>query len=168
MENYIGRLLDNRYEILEDHRRQAGWQLYIKALDHRLNRDVAVKILKKEFSRNPDIRSRSPLESQRRCHADAPEYRQRLRRARAGDVDYIVMELIEGITLKQYLEKQGRLNLAETLYFAVQIAQALVHAHSARHYPSRHQAAERYHPEGRQHQGRRFRHCPYRFGAGAR
>ena len=63
MENYLGRLLDNRYEILEVIG-TGGMAVVYKALDHRLNRLVAVKILKDEFSRNQEFRRRFHAESQ--------------------------------------------------------------------------------------------------------
>ena len=129
MENYLGRLLDNRYEILEVIG-TGGMAVVYKALDHRLNRLVAVKILKDEFSRNQEFRRRFHAESQAVAMLSHPNIVSVYDVSRSGDVDYIVMELIEGITLKQYLEKKGCLNWRETLHFAMQIAKALEHAHS--------------------------------------
>ena len=129
MENYIGRLLDNRYEILEVIG-TGGMAVVYKALDHRLNRLVAVKILKDEFSRNQEFRRRLHAESQAVAMLSHPNIVSVYDVSRSGDADYIVMELIEGITLKQYLEKKGCLNWRETLHFAMQIAKALEHAHS--------------------------------------
>ena len=129
MENYLGRLLDNRYEILEVIG-TGGMAVVYKALDHRLNRLVAVKILKDEFSRNQEFRRRFHAESQAVAMLSHPNIVSVYDVSRSGDVDYIVMELIEGITLKQYLEKKGCLDWRETLHFAMQIAKALEHAHS--------------------------------------
>ena len=129
MENYLGRLLDNRYEILEVIG-TGGMAVVYKALDHRLNRLGAVKILKDEFSRNQEFRRRFHAESQAVAMLSHPNIVSVYDVSRSGDVDYIVMELIEGITLKQYLEKKGCLNWRETLHFAMQIAKALEHAHS--------------------------------------
>ena len=129
MENYLGRLLDNRYEILEVIG-TGGMAVVYKALDHRLNRLVAGKILKDEFSRNQEFRRRFHAESQAVAMLSHPNIVSVYDVSRSGDVDYIVMELIEGITLKQYLEKKGCLNWRETLHFAMQIAKALEHAHS--------------------------------------
>ena len=129
MENYLGRLLDNRYEILEVIG-TGGMAVVYKALDHRLNRLVAVKILKDEFSRNQEFRRRFHAESQAVAMLSHPNIVSVYDVSRSGDVDYIVMELIDGITLKQYLEKKGCLNWRETLHFAMQIAKALEHAHS--------------------------------------
>ena len=129
MDNYIGRLLDNRYEILEVIG-SGGMAVVYKALCHRLNRLVAIKILKDEFSRDQEFRRRFHAESQAVAMLSHPNIVSVYDVSRSGDVDYIVMELIEGITLKQYLEKKGRLNWRETLHFAMQIAKALEHAHS--------------------------------------
>ena len=129
MENYIGRLLDNRYEILEPIG-AGGMAVVYKALDHRLNRLVAVKILKDDFSRNQEFRRRFHAESQAVAMLSHPNIVSVYDVSRTGDIDYIVMELIEGITLKQYLERKGNLNWRETLHFSMQIAKALEHAHS--------------------------------------
>ncbi len=129
MDNYIGRLLDNRYEILEVIG-TGGMAVVYKALCHRLNRLVAIKILKDEFSRDQEFRRRFHAESQAVAMLSHPNIVSVYDVSRSGDVDYIVMELIEGITLKQYLEKKGTLNWRETLHFSMQIAKALEHAHS--------------------------------------
>ena len=129
MENYIGRLLDNRYEILEIIG-NGGMAVVYKALDHRLNRLVAIKILKDDFSRNQEFRRRFHAESQAVAMLSHPNIVSVYDVSRSGDADYIVMELIEGISLKEYLEKKGALNWRETLHFSMQIAKALDHAHS--------------------------------------
>lgn len=129
MENYIGRLLDNRYEILEVIG-TGGMAVVYKALDHRLNRLVAVKILKDDLSRNQEFRRRFHAESQAVAMLSHPNIVSVYDVSRSGDADYIVMELIEGISLKQYLEKKINLNWRETLHFSIQIAKALDHAHS--------------------------------------
>lgn len=128
MENYIGRLLDSRYEIL-DVIGTGGMAVVYRALDHRLNRLVAVKILKDELSRNQEFRRRFHAESQAVAMLSHPNIVSVYDVSRSGDADYIVMELIEGITLKQYLEKKLNLNWRETLHFSMQIAKALEHAH---------------------------------------
>lgn len=129
MESYIGRLLDSRYEILEVIG-TGGMAVVYKALDHRLNRLVAVKILKDDFSRNQEFRRRFHAESQAVAMLSHPNIVSVYDVSRTGDTDYIVMELIEGITLKQYLEQKYTLNWRETLHFSMQIAKALDHAHS--------------------------------------
>ena len=113
MENYIGRLLDSRYEIL-DVIGTGGMAVVYRALDHRLNRLVAVKILKDELSRNQEFRRRFHAESQAVAMLSHQNIVSVYDVSRSGDADYIVMELIEGITLKQYLEKKISLNWRET------------------------------------------------------
>ncbi len=129
MESYIGRLLDNRYEILEVIG-TGGMAVVYRALDHRLNRPVAIKILKDELSRNEEFRRRFQAESQAVAMVSHPNIVGVYDVSTATSADYIVMELIEGITLKQYLERKGSLNWRETLHFSMQIAKALEHAHS--------------------------------------
>lgn len=129
MESYIGRLLDNRYEIIEVIG-TGGMAVVYKALDHRLNRPVAIKILKDELSRNQDFRRRFHAESQAVAMVSHPNIVAVYDVSSSADADYIVMELIEGITLKQYLERKGTLNWRETLHFSMQIVKALEHAHS--------------------------------------
>ncbi len=129
MDRYIGRLLDNRYEILEVIG-SGGMSVVYKARCHRLNRLVAVKILKDENSEDEDFRRRFHAESQAVAMLSHPNIVSVYDVSTTEDADYIVMELIEGITLKQYMQKKGVLNWKETLHFATQIAKALEHAHS--------------------------------------
>lgn len=129
MESYIGRLLDNRYEILEVIG-TGGMAVVYRTLDHRLNRPVALKILKDDLSRNQEFRRRFHAESQAVAMVSHPNIVSVYDVSRTGETDYIVMELIEGISLKQYLERKGNLNWRETLHFSIQIAKALEHAHS--------------------------------------
>ena len=109
MENYIGRLLDNRYEIVEMIG-VGGMAVVYKALDHRLNRLVAVKVLKDEFTKNEEFHRRFHTESQAVAMLSHPNIVSVYDVSRAADADFIVMELIEGITLKQYLQKKTSLN----------------------------------------------------------
>ncbi len=131
MENdkYIGKLLDGRYEILEVIG-NGGMAVVYKARCHRLNRMVAIKILKDEFSQDEDFRRRFHAESQAVAMLSHPNIVSVYDVSSSQDSDYIVMELIDGITLKYYMEKKGVLNWKETLHFAMQIAKALEHAHS--------------------------------------
>ena len=131
MENdkYIGRMLDNRYEILEVIG-TGGMAVVYKARCHRLNRLVAVKILKDDNLDDEDFRRRFHAESQAVAMLSHPNIVSVYDVSTSLMADYIVMELIEGITLKQYMEKKGVLNWKETLHFAMQIAKALEHAHS--------------------------------------
>ena len=130
MENdkYIGRLLDGRYEILEPIG-LGGMAVVYKARCHRLNRLVAIKILKDELSKDEEFRNRFHAESQAVAMLSHPNIMSVYDVSSHEDADYIVMELIDGITLKQYMEKKGNLNWKETLHFAMQIAKALEHAH---------------------------------------
>ena len=128
-DNYIGRLLDNRYEIQEVIG-TGGMAVVYKARDHRLNRPVAIKILKDEYSRDEEFRRRFGAESQAVAMLSHPNIVSVYDVSTNDEIDYIVMELIDGITLKQYMEKKGVLNWKETLHFAVQIGKALEHAHS--------------------------------------
>ena len=129
MDSYIGRLLDNRYEIIEVIG-TGGMAVVYRALDHRLNRPVAIKILKDELSKNKEFRRRFHAESQAVAMVSHPNIVGVYDVSSSDQGDYIIMELIEGITLKQYLERKGNLNWRETLHFAMQIAKALEHAHS--------------------------------------
>ncbi len=129
MDKYIGRLLDNRYEILEIIG-TGGMAVVYKARCHRLNRLVAIKILKDDYLGDEDFRSRFHSESQAVAMLSHPNIVSVYDVSTSVMADYIVMELIEGITLKQYMEKKGVLNWKETLHFAIQIGKALEHAHS--------------------------------------
>ena len=131
MDKYIGRLLDNRYEILESIG-TGGMAVVYKARCHRLNRLVAIKILKDDYLEDEDFRRRFHTESQAVAMLSHPNIVSvyDVSTSVSMEADYIVMELIEGITLKQYMEKKGCLNWKETLHFAMQIAKALEHAHS--------------------------------------
>ncbi len=129
MDKYIGRLLDNRYEILEVIG-TGGMAVVYKARCHRLNRLVAIKILKDDYLEDEDFRRRFHAESQAVAMLSHPNIVSVYDVSTSIMADYIVMELIEGITLKQYMEKKGVLNWKETLHFAIQIAKALEHAHS--------------------------------------
>ena len=128
MDQYIGRLLDNRYEILEIIG-TGGMAVVYKARCHRLNRLVAVKILKDEYSRDDEFRRRFHHEGEAVAMLSHPNIVQVFDVSSTGNADFIVMELIDGITLKQYMEKKGTLNWKETLHFAMQIGKALEHAH---------------------------------------
>ena len=129
MDKYIGRLLDNRYEILEI-LGIGGMAVVYKARCHRLNRLVAIKILKAEYTQDEEFRRRFHAESQAVAMLSHPNIVSVYDVSTTDEADYIVMELIDGITLKQYMEKKGTLNWKETLHFAIQIAKALEHAHS--------------------------------------
>jgi len=129
MDQYIGRLLDNRYEILEV-LGTGGMAVVYKARCHRLNRLVAIKILKDEFARDEEFRRRFHAEGEAVAMLSHPNIVQVFDVSTSDSANFIVMELIDGISLKQYMEKKGVLNWKETLHFSLQIAKGLEHAHS--------------------------------------
>ncbi|MCQ2447398.1 MAG: Stk1 family PASTA domain-containing Ser/Thr kinase [Oscillibacter sp.] len=129
MDPYIGKMLDNRYEILE-RIGTGGMAIVYKAKCHRLNRLVAIKILKSDLAQDEDFRRRFNAESQAVAQLSHPNIVSVYDVSHGGDSEYIVMELIDGITLKQYMEKRGKLNWREALHFITQIMRGLSHAHS--------------------------------------
>ena len=129
MDKYIGKLLDNRYEILEVIG-TGGMAVVYKARCHRLNRLVAIKILKEDTTQDEELRRRFHAEPQAVAMLSHPNIVSVFDVSRSSDADYIVMELIDGLTLKQYMQQKGVLNWREALHFAIQIAKALEHAHS--------------------------------------
>ncbi len=129
MDQYIGKMLDNRYEILE-RIGTGGMAVVYKAKCHRLNRLVAIKILKSDLAQNEEFRRRFNAESQAVAQLSHPNIVSVYDVSRGGGTEYIVMELIDGITLKQYMEKRGQLNWRESLHFITQIMRGLSHAHS--------------------------------------
>ena len=130
MDQYIGKLLDNRYEILELIG-VGGMARVYKARCHRLNRLVALKILRDDLAQDAELRRRFHDESQAVAMLSHPNIVAVYDVSRSSDIEYIVMELIDGITLKQYMQKKGnKLNWREALHFITQIVKALGHAHS--------------------------------------
>jgi len=130
MDPYIGKLLDNRYEILELIG-SGGMARVYKARCHRLNRLVAIKILRDELAQDAEFRRRFHDESQAVAMLSHPNIVAVYDVSRSSEFEYIVMELIDGITLKQYMQKKGnKLNWREALHFITQITKALGHAHS--------------------------------------
>ena len=130
MDQNIGKLLDNRYEILELIG-VGGMAKVYKARCHRLNRLVAVKILRDDLSQDSDFRRRFHDESHAVAMLSHPNIMAVYDVSRSDDLEYIVMELIDGISLKQYMQKKGnKLNWREALHFITQIVKALGHAHS--------------------------------------
>ena len=130
MDQYIGKLLDNRYEILELVGTGGMAKVY-KARCHRLNRLVAIKILREDLSQDAEFRRRFHDESQAVAMLSHPNIVAVYDVSRSSELEYIVMELIDGITLKQYMQRKGnKLNWREALHFITQIIKALGHAHS--------------------------------------
>ena len=127
-EKYIGKMLDDRYEILECIG-EGGMAVVYKAMCHRLNRYVAVKIMRDEMAADEEFRRRFCAESQAVAMLSHPNIVAVYDVSHSDDIEYIVMELIDGITLKQYMDRRGMLSWKETLHFSKQIAKALSHAH---------------------------------------
>ncbi|MDL2287805.1 Stk1 family PASTA domain-containing Ser/Thr kinase [Oscillospiraceae bacterium OttesenSCG-928-F05] len=127
-DKYIGKMLDNRYEILEVIG-MGGMAVVYKARCHRLNRLVAIKILKDEFMQDEEFRRRFHAESQAVAMLGHPNIVAVYDVSRSETVEYLVMELIDGITLKQYMARKGQLNWREALHFTTQVVRALGHAH---------------------------------------
>lgn len=129
MDKYIGKMLDGRYEIIELIG-SGGMANVYKAKCHRLNRMVAVKILKSDMAENDEIRRRFRDESRAVAQLSHANIVSVYDVSSSGDTEYIVMELIDGITLKQYMERRGQMDWRESLHFIIQIMRALEHAHS--------------------------------------
>ena len=130
MDQYIGKWLDNRYELLE-RIGTGGMAVVYKARCHRLNRLVAVKILKPELAGDAEFRRRFQDESRAVAMLSHPNIVAVYDVSQSDNLNYIVMELIDGITLKQYMQRRGTpLNWREALHFITQIMKALSHAHS--------------------------------------
>ena len=129
MDQYIGKMLDDRYEILELIG-SGGMANVYKARCHRLNRLVAIKILKSDLADNADFRRRFHDESQAVAQLSHANIVAVYDVSTNPDREYIVMELIDGITLKQYMERRGRMDWRESLHFITQIMRGLSHAHS--------------------------------------
>ena len=127
--NYIGVLLDDRYEILEKIG-EGGMAVVYKAFCHRLSRFVAVKIMREEMAADEEFKRRFCAESHAIAMLSHPNIVAVYDVSHSYDVEYIVMELVDGITLKQYMDKRGAISWKEALHFTKQITKALAHAHS--------------------------------------
>lgn len=127
-DKYIGKMLDDRYEILEVIG-EGGMAIVYRALDHRLNRDVAVKIMRDEMAADEEFRRRFCTESHAVAMLSHPNIVAVYDVSHNDKVEYIVMELVDGITLKQYIERKGVVAWKEVVHFTKQISKALAHAH---------------------------------------
>ena len=129
MKHWLGQTLDGRYEIIS--LVGAGGMAWVyRATDHRLNRDVAVKIMREDAASDETVRSRFCAESHAVAMLSHPNIVAVYDVRHSDELEYIVMELVDGVTLLQYMEKKGQLPWNEALHFARQIAKALAHAHS--------------------------------------
>ncbi len=120
--------LQERYEIIEQVGSGGMADVY-KAMCHTLNRLVAIKVLKRELSRNEEFVNRFKLEAQAAARLSHPNIVNVFDVVDDGDFHYIVMELIEGITLKSYIAKKGFLEVKESIGIAIQVAQGMWAAH---------------------------------------
>jgi len=123
-----GTYLQDRYEILEQIG-SGGMSVVYKAKCHKLNRQVAIKVLKEEFSSDSNFVSKFNMEAQAAAGLSHPNIVSVYDVIDEGKLHYIVMELIEGITLKSYIAKKGRLEVKETIGIAIQVAQGIAAAH---------------------------------------
>ena len=127
-DKYINTLLEDRYQI-QELIGEGGMAIVYKAVDTRLNRLVAVKLMRDEFLADEDFKRRFCSESQAVAMLSHPNIVAVYDVSHSEKIEFIVMELINGITLKQYLEKKGAIGWRETLHFSKQISKALIHAH---------------------------------------
>lgn len=128
MENIIGRKLDGRYEIKEIIG-IGGMAVVYKAYDSIDDRTVAVKVLKDEYLSNDDFRRRFKNESKAVAVLSHPNIVKVYDVSFGDKIQYIVMEYIDGVTLKEYIDQQKVLTWKEAVHFTVQILRALQHAH---------------------------------------
>lgn len=124
----IGKMLGNRYEILEKIG-TGGMSVVYKAKCHLLNRFVAVKVLRQEFIDNADFIKRFKVESQAAASLSHPNIVSIYDVGNEDDIYYIVMEYVDGITLKDYIVKRSILDWREAVGIAIQICSALEAAH---------------------------------------
>ena len=124
-----GTYLQNRYEILEKIG-SGGMSVVYKAQCHTLNRLVAIKVLKEEFAFDRAFIDKFRMEAQAAARLSHPNIVSVYDVVEEGALHYIVMELIEGVTLKSYIEKKGCLENKEAIDIAIQVASGIAAAHS--------------------------------------
>ncbi len=125
----IGMMIGERYEILEKIGTGGMSDVY-KAKDHKLNRFVAVKVLKQEFGENANFVSKFRVEAQAAAGLMHSNIVNVYDVGEENEIHYIVMELVEGITLKKYIEKKARLSVKEAISIAIQVAMGIEAAHN--------------------------------------
>ncbi len=128
-DKFIGKRLDGKYEIY-DLIGVGGMACVYRAYDRVEDRWVAIKILKEEFSNNSDFLRRFRNESKAIAMLSHPNIVKVYDVSFGDQIQYIVMEYIDGITLKQYIEQEGVIRWNEAVHFTIQILMALEHAHS--------------------------------------
>ena len=125
----VGMVLGDRYEIIEKIGTGGMSDVY-RAKCHKLNRFVAVKVLKQEFSENVNFVSKFRTEAQAAAGMMHPNIVNVYDVGEENGTYYIVMELVEGITLKQYIEKKARLSVKEAISIAIQVSMGIEAAHN--------------------------------------
>ena len=125
---YPGTMLQDRYEILEKIG-SGGMSDVYKAKCHKLNRLVAIKVLKSEFTSDATFVSKFKMEAQAAAGLSHPNIGNIYDVVDEGDIHFIVMELVEGITLKSYITKKGHLEVKEAIGIAIQVASGIEAAH---------------------------------------
>ena len=125
----IGMMIGDRYEILEKIGTGGMSDVY-KAKCHKLNRYVAVKVLKQEFSENENFVSKFRIEARAAASLMHPNIVNVYDVGAENDIYYIVMELVEGITLKKYIERKARLSYKEAVSIAIQVSMGIEAAHN--------------------------------------
>lgn len=125
----IGMMIGDRYEILEKIGTGGMSDVY-KAKCHKLNRFVAIKVLKQEFAENENFVSKFIIEAQAAAGLMHPNIVNVYDVGEENGIHYIVMELIEGITLKKYIEKKSRLSYKEAVSIAIQVSLGIEAAHN--------------------------------------
>lgn len=123
-----GTLIGNRYEIIETVGK-GGMAIVYKAKCLMLNRYVAIKVLRPEFREDKDFINRFKIEAQSAGSLSHPNIVSIYDVGQDGDLDYIVMEYVEGVTLKQYIDAKGIIPWREAVDYAAQICAGLEHAH---------------------------------------
>lgn len=123
-----GMIIQNRYEITEEIG-SGGMSVVYKAMDHVLNRYIAMKVLKPEFSDDKSFVSKFKMEAQSAAGLSHPNIVNVFDVGEENGFYYIVMELVEGITLKEYIQQNGRLNYSTALDFIIQICSGIEVAH---------------------------------------
>ena len=157
-----GMILAERYEIISKVGTGGMADVY-KARDHKLNRLVAVKVLKPEFRDDKTFIAKFQKEAQAAAGLAHPNI---VNVYDVGDdegVNFIVMELVEGITLKDYIKKKGKLSVKEATSIAIQVSPRSGSRSQQKYRSPRCETAEHYHIDGRQGKAFGFRNCQSRY-----
>lgn len=124
----VGKILGGRYEILEQIGK-GGMAVVYKARCRRLNRIVAIKVLREDLTENEEFVKRFNVEAQAAASLTHPNIVSVYDVGKEGKIHYIVMEYVEGVTLKQYIEKKGRIPWREAVSITIEICHGLAKAH---------------------------------------